>query len=79
MSNKQMSAEEMRKLGGEAKFKKVGSEGMAEMGKKGGDVNKAKGSEYFKRIRAIGIAKKKKAQKVSPVDRFTNILTGNRG
>lgn len=33
---------------------------MSELGKKGGEVNKAKGSEYFKWVRSHGKQKQKK-------------------
>lgn len=36
---------------------------MSELGKKGGETNKAKGSEYFKWVRSIGVAKQKENKK----------------
>lgn len=76
MGKHKMTADQMRKLGGETKFKRVGSEGMAEMGRKGGNkLYEMRGSEYYKKIRQIGIDKKKRS-KESPIDRFSKLLTG---
>lgn len=63
MNKKPITVKELAKIGGEAKFKKVGREGMSEMAKKAGEINKAKGSEYFRKIRKIGIEKRKREEK----------------
>lgn len=55
MNKKPITVKELAKIGGEAKFKKVGREGMSEMAKKAGEINKAKGSEYFRKISANSI------------------------
>lgn len=39
---------------------KIISEYMSKLGKKAGEVNKKKGSAYFKKIRSYGLTKKKK-------------------
>lgn len=42
---------------------------MQQIGRKGGNVNKAKGPEYFRKIRAVRTENERKRAKDKPVDK----------
>lgn len=88
MSRKIPNAKEMGSKGGKKTFRRIGPEGMAEIGAKGNEAIKKKyeGTDFFKERskKAVAARLKKKEEKKkiednkkSPLGKLTSILTGN--
>ena len=86
MSRKIKNASEMGRMGGKSRFEKIGSEGMAEMSRKGHQIRKKRDPEFYDRlwrsgyhVRQVKLQKHIKSQiKVTGngVEKFTKLLTG---
>lgn len=82
MKKKEMTADEMRRMGGKAVVEQYGSAHMASIAKKGREAAKLKDPDYGKKLSQAGVLarQKKREEKLkklnSPVNKLANILGG---